>query len=60
MARQCLDLGLLDEVGIDLVPVLLGEGVPMFGKVADAPVRLSNPAVIEGDGVTHLRYEVIK
>ena len=24
MARQCLDAGLLDEVHIDLVPVLLG------------------------------------
>src|SRR4051794_24376353 len=26
IARQCLDLGLLDEVAIDLVPVVMGEG----------------------------------
>ncbi|TDP92184.1 dihydrofolate reductase family protein [Labedaea rhizosphaerae] len=60
MARQCLELGLLDEVGIDLVPVLLGDGVPMFGKLAGAPVRLANPTVVEGDGVTHLRYRVLR
>ena len=60
MTRQCLELGLLDEVGIDLVPVLLGDGVPMFGKVVGAPVRLSNPTVVEGDGVTHLRYRALR
>jgi dihydrofolate reductase len=27
IAQQCLDLGLLDEVRVDLVPVLLGEGI---------------------------------
>jgi riboflavin biosynthesis pyrimidine reductase len=26
IARQCLDLGLLDEVAVDLVPVVMGEG----------------------------------
>ena len=34
IARQCLDLGLLDEVAIDLVPVVMGEGNrPFFGKL---------------------------
>jgi dihydrofolate reductase len=28
ITSQCLELGLLDEVSIDLVPVLLGSGVP--------------------------------
>ena len=27
VAQQCIGAGLIDEVGIDLVPVLLGEGV---------------------------------
>jgi dihydrofolate reductase len=42
IARQCLDLGLLDEVAIDLVPVVMGEGNrPFFGKalVRGRPAR---------------------
>ena len=30
LMRQCLKAGLLDEIGIDLVPVLLGRGVRLF------------------------------
>ncbi len=30
LASQCLELGLLDEIWLDLVPVLLGSGVRFF------------------------------
>jgi dihydrofolate reductase len=33
LMRQCLNAELLDEVQIDLVPVLLGEGVRYFGRI---------------------------
>ena len=56
--RQCLDAGLLDEMHIDLVPVLLGSGISLFGQARNAPVVLGNPTVIAGVGVTHLRYPV--
>lgn len=58
IAQQCLDAGLLDAVDVDLVPILLGEGVRWFDNLAKAPVRLGNPTVIEGNGVTHLAYPV--
>ena len=59
IARQCLDAGLLDEVWIDLVPVLLGGGTPFFEQLGTAPVPLEGPvSVLEGTGVTHLRYRV--
>ena len=59
IASQCLDAGLLDEVWIDLVPVLLGDGMPFFSQLGDAPALLEGPvAVQEGDRVTHLRYRV--
>jgi dihydrofolate reductase len=59
IARQCLDAGLLDEVGIDLVPVLLGAGTPFFGALGVAPKTFEGPvSAIQGDGVTHLRYRV--
>ncbi|MDO8189372.1 dihydrofolate reductase family protein [Conexibacter sp. JD483] len=58
LVRECLDAGLLDALNINLVPVVMGTGVPFFAELARAPVRLSDPVVSEGVGVTHLRYRV--
>jgi dihydrofolate reductase len=58
VAQQCLNAGLLDEVAVDLVPVLLGEGIRFFDHVAHAPVVLEDPRVVVGHRVTHLRYRV--
>jgi dihydrofolate reductase len=59
IAQQCLDAGLLDEVGIDLVPVLLGGGTPFFTDLDGAPYELEGPvSLAEGTDVTHLRYRV--
>lgn len=61
MARQALDAGLLDEVCVDLVPVLLGGGVPYFPSLGVKPVQLEGPlTLVEGQGVTHLTYGVRK
>jgi dihydrofolate reductase len=41
VAGQCLAAGLLDEVCVFVVPVLLGDGTPMFGRRPGTPrVRL--------------------
>jgi dihydrofolate reductase len=53
---QALNAGLLEEIRLDLVPVLLGDGVRMLDGVA--PLDLGDPAVVEGYGVTHLIYRV--
>jgi dihydrofolate reductase len=58
--RQCLKLGLLDEIGIDLVPVLLGSGVRLFEHLGIEPIELEITEVTEDSGVTHLRYCVIR
>ncbi len=58
IAQQCLNAGLLDELRIELAPVLLGEGIRFFDNLTDPPVMLENPTVIEGDRVTHLIYRV--
>ena len=58
IAQQALELGLVDEVIVSLVPVLMGEGIPYFANLADAPHRFDDPTVIEGSGATHLRYRV--
>jgi dihydrofolate reductase len=59
IAQQCLDAGLLDRVNVDLVPVLLGDGVRWFGNLRAAPVQLSDPTVIVGNRVTHLAYDIV-
>ena len=58
IARQCLALGLLDEVRIDLVPVFLGDGVRYFSGLDSRFGLLERVEVVAGDGVTHLRYRV--
>jgi dihydrofolate reductase len=58
IAQQALDLGLLDEIAISLVPVILGDGIPFFGERSAPPVTLSDPVVVQGTGVTHLRLRV--
>jgi hypothetical protein len=40
------------------VPVLLGKGIRLLDNLTAAPIELDNPEVIEGNGVTHLYYEV--
>ncbi len=56
--RQALEAGLVDEIGMDLVPVLLGGGVPMFTGAEQ--VRLEKVEARDGVGVTHLRYRVVR
>jgi dihydrofolate reductase len=61
IASQCLDAGLLDEVHVDLAPVILGGGTNFFSTLENAPVELEGPvSVVEGDSVTHLRYRVVR
>ncbi|MEU9888523.1 dihydrofolate reductase family protein [Sphaerisporangium sp. NPDC051011] len=60
IARQCLDEGLLDEIRIHLVPVLLGEGIRLFGPLGAGPLELGTPRVREFPARTELTYPVLK
>jgi dihydrofolate reductase len=55
---QALALGLVDEVAMDVVPVVFGSGKRYFGSV-DRQYLLEDPdVVIRGDRVLHLRFRV--
>lgn len=56
--QQALNLGLVDEVCISLAPVLLGDGIAYFSKLARGHQLLDDPAVIQGRRALHLRYRV--
>jgi dihydrofolate reductase len=61
IARQCLELGLLDAVAVDLVPVVMGHGRPYFGELSMEDAPLGDPVVsVQGDRVTHLVFPVAK
>jgi dihydrofolate reductase len=58
ITQQALDLGLVDEVCVSLVPVLFGEGIPYFGKLDRGHQLLDDPVVLQGRRALHLRYPV--
>jgi dihydrofolate reductase len=55
---QAFALGLVDEVAMDVVPVVFGSGKRYFGST-ESQYLLEDPhTVIQGDRVLHLRYRV--
>jgi dihydrofolate reductase len=56
--QQALDLGLVDEIAVSLVPVLFGEGKTYFGRLADGHLLLDDPQIIQGRRAVHLRFKV--
>ncbi|GAA3204593.1 hypothetical protein GCM10017690_10060 [Microbacterium terregens] len=61
IAGHALAAGLVDEVAIDLVPIVMGSGHRYFADVDPAAVRLGDPTVIiPTPRVTHLRFPVLR
>jgi dihydrofolate reductase len=61
IAAQCLQLGLLDAVAIDLVPVVMGGGRPFFPGMPIEDVPFGDPDVcVPSARVTHLRIPVLR
>jgi dihydrofolate reductase len=57
-ARLALAAGVLDELQIHLIPVLLGQGEPLFEDMPSDHIELELLRAADGPGVTHLRYRV--
>ncbi|GAA2043587.1 dihydrofolate reductase family protein [Agromyces tropicus] len=55
---QALAAGLVDEVRMDVAPVVLGSGKRYFGSVHAQHLLEDPDEVIRGDRVLHLRYRV--
>lgn len=58
--QQCLNAGLLDEIHVDLAPLLLGRGVRLFDHLKIDPVELEYMHVVQAPGVTHLGFRIVK
>lgn len=59
-AQECLKAGVLDLIDIQLRPVLLGQGRRLFDGLPPEHIELDLIRTLEGPGVLHLRYEVVK
>jgi len=60
VAQQYLAAGLIDEMEIHVVPLLFGGGARLFDGLGSPDVRLEPVRTMEGPGVTHLKYRVVK
>ncbi len=58
ITQQCINLGLLDVIRVNLAPVLLGSGIPFFANLENAPILLEDPEIEAGHRVTHLTYRL--
>lgn len=59
VAQQYLAAGLVDELQLNIVPVLLGAGARLFENVG-ADLELEQVRVVHTPEVTHVRYRVVK
>jgi dihydrofolate reductase len=60
VSAECLRLGVADEVRYSILPVLIGDGIPFFGKLdADIALHLAEVKAYRS-GMVGLRYEVRK
>ncbi|MBB4686105.1 dihydrofolate reductase family protein [Amycolatopsis jiangsuensis] len=55
---QVLAAGLVDEVAMDVVPVVFGTGKRYFGALEGRQLLADPHVVIQGEGVLHLRFKV--
>lgn len=60
LIQQCLKGGLLDELQLHLAHVLLGGGTRFFGDLDAASAAFERTRVIDGEGVTHIRFRLVK
>ena len=60
VGQQLLRAGKLDEIQVRLVPLRLAVGVRLFDHLGADPIVLEQTRVIESEGVTHLRYRVVR
>ena len=58
-AQQYLAAGLIDEMELHIVPILLGGGERLLDNVG-SDLKLETVRTVEGPGVTHLKYRIVK
>jgi dihydrofolate reductase len=58
LLRQVVRAGLLEQLDLHISPVLLGDGMRLFGPFDHDAVELTPTRVVAAPDVTHVRYRV--
>lgn len=59
-ARQAIRAGLVDEIDLQVSPVILGSGERLFDGFGAGNPALELERVLDAPGVAHLRYRVVR
>ena len=60
VGRQLLELGLIDEIDLHIVPVLLGDGIRLYDNPGGEPVRLHLVGEDDPMSAVNVRYRPVK
>jgi len=60
IAQQFLSAGLIDEIQINHVPILLGDGVRLFEHLGINNIQLEKDRVLDSLHATHIHYRVLR
>jgi dihydrofolate reductase len=60
VAQQCLDAGLLDEIVVQVAPVLLGDGVRLIHPPGSEQIKLEKTNLAESGQLTDVSFRVVK
>jgi dihydrofolate reductase len=56
--QQFIKAGLLEELQVHVAHVLLGDGIPLFGRLGPEQIELEATRVMDAPGVTHLQFRL--
>ena len=58
VSGECLRRGLADEIRYSILPILIGDGIPFFGKLARDVILHLAEVKAYNSGIVELRYDV--
>jgi hypothetical protein len=50
----------LDDIYLDVAPLLLGKGVRLFDHLDVDPIGLERIRIVKAPGVTHIGFRIVK
>ncbi|MFJ4655504.1 dihydrofolate reductase family protein [Nocardia sp. NPDC088792] len=60
IGRQLLELGLIDEIDLHVVPVLLGDGIRLYDNPGGVPIRLHQVGQTDPIAAVNVRYRPVR
>jgi dihydrofolate reductase len=60
IVTQAIQTGLVDEIHMDIAPILFGKGLQPFEQIEEESIQLKKMDVMETSVRTHLKFRVLK